>query len=189
MCVCLCKIIISPILLARVCVSVCVFLVSVQIRQCACRENAEWSVCACSLLLLTHAHNRYLDRVIRKPEVKLFVSGLAVHQMADLSDGSKVHERAIIEHNLLAASRIYNNITFEELGALLEIAPEQVCACARPDVFVCVCACARPDGCSCVCACARPDVFSCVCACVFRVWHTSALSSSTTCWRCRAFAR
>ena len=42
-----------------------------------------------------------------------FVADLKVHQMADTSDGSKVHERAIIEHNLLSASKIYNNITFE----------------------------------------------------------------------------
>jgi len=67
----------------------------------------------------------YLDRVIRKAEVAVFVASLKPHQMADLSDGSKVHERAIVEHNLLAASRIYNNITFEELGALLEIAADQ----------------------------------------------------------------
>jgi COP9 signalosome complex subunit 4 len=32
-------------------------------------------------------------------------------------------ERAVIEHNLLSASKLYNNITFEELGALLEIPP------------------------------------------------------------------
>lgn len=41
------------------------------------------------------------------------MADLKVHQMADTSDGSKVHERAIIEHNLLSASKIYNNITFE----------------------------------------------------------------------------
>jgi COP9 signalosome complex subunit 4 len=33
-------------------------------------------------------------------------------------------DRAVIEHNLLSASKLYNNITFEELGALLEIAPQ-----------------------------------------------------------------
>jgi len=67
----------------------------------------------------------YLERVIRKSEVQLFKEGLAVHQMADLSDGYKVHEKAIIEHNLLAASKIYLNITFDELGGLLEISPQQ----------------------------------------------------------------
>ncbi len=32
-------------------------------------------------------------------------------------------ERAVTEHNLLAASKLYNNITFTELGALLEVDP------------------------------------------------------------------
>uniref|UniRef100_A0A2K5JAW3 COP9 signalosome complex subunit 4 n=1 Tax=Colobus angolensis palliatus TaxID=336983 RepID=A0A2K5JAW3_COLAP len=35
--------------------------------------------------------------------------------------GSSILDRAVIEHNLLSASKLYNNITFEELGALLEI--------------------------------------------------------------------
>lgn len=38
-----------------------------------------------------------------------------------LSDGSSILDRAVFEHNLLSASKLYNNITFEELGALLEI--------------------------------------------------------------------
>jgi COP9 signalosome complex subunit 4 len=37
--------------------------------------------------------------------------------------GATILDRAVIEHNLLSASKLYNNITFEELGALLEIAP------------------------------------------------------------------
>ena len=37
--------------------------------------------------------------------------------------GSTILDRAVIEHNLLSASKLYNNITFEELGALLEITP------------------------------------------------------------------
>lgn len=32
-------------------------------------------------------------------------------------------DRAVTEHNLLAASKLYNNITFSELGALLQISP------------------------------------------------------------------
>jgi len=65
----------------------------------------------------------YLERVLRKAEVQKFAEGLKEHQMAKLSDGSTVLDRAVIEHNLLSASRIYNNITFDELGALLEIPP------------------------------------------------------------------
>jgi len=67
----------------------------------------------------------YLERVLRKPEVQKFAADLKPHQMALLSDGSTVLDRAVIEHNLLSASKIYNNITFSELGSLLEITPEK----------------------------------------------------------------
>lgn len=43
--------------------------------------------------------------------------------------GSSILDRAVIEHNLLSASKLYNNITFEELGALLEIPPAKVQLC------------------------------------------------------------
>lgn len=43
-----------------------------------------------------------------------------------LAPGSSILDRAVIEHNLLSASKLYNNITFEELGALLEIPPAKV---------------------------------------------------------------
>jgi hypothetical protein len=46
--------------------------------------------------------------------------------MAMTSDGTNVLERAVMEHNLLSASKLYNNITFAELGSLLEITPERV---------------------------------------------------------------
>ena len=51
----------------------------------------------------------------------VFAQQLEKHQQATLSDGSTVLERAVIEHNMLAASRIYKNVTFEELGSLLEM--------------------------------------------------------------------
>lgn len=37
--------------------------------------------------------------------------------------GTSILDRAVFEHNLLSASKLYNNITFEELGALLETPP------------------------------------------------------------------
>jgi COP9 signalosome complex subunit 4 len=43
-----------------------------------------------------------------------------------LDVGSTILDRAVIEHNLLSASKLYNNIGFHELGALLEIPPEKV---------------------------------------------------------------
>ena len=36
---------------------------------------------------------------------------------------STVLDRAVMEHNLLASSKIYNNITFRGLGALLDLTP------------------------------------------------------------------
>ena len=63
----------------------------------------------------------YLDRLIKKSELQEFESLLQPHQKALTADGSTILDHAVIEHNLLAASKLYNNITFEGLGALLEI--------------------------------------------------------------------
>lgn len=67
----------------------------------------------------------YLDRIIRRSELEEFEALLQPHQKAHTTDGlgSTILDRAVIEHNLLSASKLYNNITFEELGALLEIPP------------------------------------------------------------------
>lgn len=65
----------------------------------------------------------YLERILRKGEVERFAKTLRPHQMAMTSDGTNVLERAVMEHNLLSASKLYNNITFAELGSLLEISP------------------------------------------------------------------
>ncbi|CAO3652676.1 unnamed protein product [Cunninghamella blakesleeana] len=67
----------------------------------------------------------YLERVIRANEVSEFATTLKPHHVAKLADNTTVFDRAIIEHNLLAASKIYNNITIEELGTLLNISSEQ----------------------------------------------------------------
>lgn len=40
--------------------------------------------------------------------------------------GSTILDSAVIEHNILSASRLYNNITFTELGALLGIPGKKV---------------------------------------------------------------
>ncbi|KYO27124.1 COP9 signalosome complex subunit 4-like [Alligator mississippiensis] len=63
----------------------------------------------------------YLDRIIRGSQLQEFAAMLMPHQKATTADGSSILDRAVIEHNLLSASKLYNNITFEELGALLEI--------------------------------------------------------------------
>ena len=43
---------------------------------------------------------------------------------------AQVLERAVIEHNMLAASKLYTNISFEQLGALLGIEATKVSALA-----------------------------------------------------------
>ena len=43
-----------------------------------------------------------------------------------LIPGSSILDRAVIEHNILSASNLYNNITFDELGTLLGIPGQKV---------------------------------------------------------------
>ena len=63
----------------------------------------------------------YLDRIIRSDEMHEFARQLMPHQKAITADGSNILRRAVTEHNLLSASKLYNNIKFSELGALLEV--------------------------------------------------------------------
>lgn len=67
----------------------------------------------------------YLDRIIRADELEEFASQLMPHQKATTADGISILDRAVTEHNLLSASKLYNNITFEGLGALLEISADK----------------------------------------------------------------
>jgi COP9 signalosome complex subunit 4 len=67
----------------------------------------------------------YLERVIRPNEVSEFASSLRPHHLARLADNTTVFDRAIIEHNLLSASKIYNNIALDELAVLLNVSTEQ----------------------------------------------------------------
>jgi COP9 signalosome complex subunit 4 len=63
----------------------------------------------------------YLDRIIRKSELKALEDLLCPHQKAITVDGGTILDRAVIEHNLLSASKLYDSISLQELGALLEI--------------------------------------------------------------------
>ena len=54
-----------------------------------------------------------------------FSKQLKPHQCAITSDGTTVLVRAVIEHNLAAASKLYNNIYFTELGQLLDCSPDK----------------------------------------------------------------
>jgi len=86
----------------------------------------------------------FLDHILRPAEIKDFEATLKPHQLAKIAISSNdrlastqdddpaistrtgpatVLDRAVMEHNLLASSKIYNNITFRGLGALLDLAP------------------------------------------------------------------
>ncbi|OAA48766.1 PCI domain containing protein [Metarhizium rileyi] len=61
----------------------------------------------------------FLDRLLSQAEVDKFAEGLQPHQLATTSDGSTVLAKAVVEHNLLGASRLFSNIQFAALGSLL----------------------------------------------------------------------
>ncbi|KAJ1473227.1 hypothetical protein T484DRAFT_3364849 [Baffinella frigidus] len=67
----------------------------------------------------------YMERVVRAPEIEEFQALLKPHQMAGTAEGLTVLQKAMIEHNLFAAAKMYNNITFTELGFFLQVAPEK----------------------------------------------------------------
>eukprot|EP00199_Chlamydomonas_sp_CCMP681_P002109 CAMPEP_0119103228 /NCGR_PEP_ID=MMETSP1180-20130426/1720_1 /TAXON_ID=3052 ORGANISM="Chlamydomonas cf sp, Strain CCMP681" /NCGR_SAMPLE_ID=MMETSP1180 /ASSEMBLY_ACC=CAM_ASM_000741 /LENGTH=388 /DNA_ID=CAMNT_0007087677 /DNA_START=29 /DNA_END=1195 /DNA_ORIENTATION=+ len=67
----------------------------------------------------------YLERILRREEVEKFAQTLRPHQRATLPDGSTVLQRAVMQHNLLAASKLYNNISLQELGSLLGVTPDK----------------------------------------------------------------
>ncbi|PFH52757.1 hypothetical protein AMATHDRAFT_139277 [Amanita thiersii Skay4041] len=90
----------------------------------------------------------FLDHILRPTEIQKFEATLKSHQLAQISISSNdrlasattaddngdiasstrtgpttVLDRAVMEHNLLASSKIYKNITFQGLGALLDLTP------------------------------------------------------------------
>uniref|UniRef100_A0A7S1C7T8 COP9 signalosome complex subunit 4 n=1 Tax=Bicosoecida sp. CB-2014 TaxID=1486930 RepID=A0A7S1C7T8_9STRA len=68
--------------------------------------------------------NMYRERLLRWEEggaLVRFEAALAEHQKADVGGGLTVLQRAVNEHNMLAASRVYSNVAFAELGTLLGV--------------------------------------------------------------------
>ena len=72
--------------------------------------------------------NMHLDRLLDRRDVDEFAARrlLRPHQRATLADGTTtVLTKAVVEHNLLGASRVYNNIGVDELGLLLGLSPDR----------------------------------------------------------------
>jgi len=61
----------------------------------------------------------FLDRLLSSEEVDAFAGSLAPHQLALTADGSTVLSKAVLEHNLLAASKLYDNISTAALAEIL----------------------------------------------------------------------
>lgn len=69
----------------------------------------------------TILQNIYLNRLLPKAAVNNFAKDLDEHQLARLSGGSTVLEKAVIEHNLLSASYLYVNISIDRLAQILNL--------------------------------------------------------------------
>ncbi|BFZ62049.1 hypothetical protein YB2330_003128 [Saitoella coloradoensis] len=63
----------------------------------------------------------FLDRLIDPAEVDAFAETLSEHQKALLADGTTVLSRAVLEHNVLAATHLYHTIRISELASLLGV--------------------------------------------------------------------
>lgn len=58
---------------------------------------------------------------VTKADVAKFEATLLPHQKALQADGLTIPDRATVQHNLVAVSAVYDNISLDELGKLLEI--------------------------------------------------------------------
>lgn len=67
----------------------------------------------------------FLGRLIKAEEVENFEKTLETHQKAVTADGHTVLERAILQHNVLAASLVYKNMKLTELGKVLQVDPRR----------------------------------------------------------------
>ncbi|WVR09684.1 hypothetical protein IAU60_006759 [Kwoniella sp. DSM 27419] len=71
--------------------------------------------------LSTMLRKMLLEYIVRPEEVKEFESGLEEHQRAKVEGGGTVLERAVREHNVGACGKVYDNISFEALGTVLNL--------------------------------------------------------------------
>jgi COP9 signalosome complex subunit 4 len=67
----------------------------------------------------------YFEQMLRPPDVDGLKQVLKKHQLAVGSDGLTVADKAITEHNIVSASKLYRNIRSAELGRVLNVSAEQ----------------------------------------------------------------
>lgn len=66
----------------------------------------------------------FMQRILKSEEVKRFEGELLDHQKTSLN-GITILQRAVTEHNVLSASRVYTSVSFAELGTILETDAKQ----------------------------------------------------------------
>ncbi|CAN8075700.1 unnamed protein product [Agarophyton chilense] len=74
-----------------------------------------------SLELFPLLESIHMGRLLRQNQIERFRPTLQPHQVMVLPDGDTVLDRAVMEHNMLATSRLYQSIGFNELGELLGV--------------------------------------------------------------------
>jgi len=68
--------------------------------------------------ILSKMHN---NEIVRPEEMSAFEKYLMPHQLATTADGFTLPEKAVIEHNVLAARRVFRNMYFTALAQLLRL--------------------------------------------------------------------
>ena len=64
------------------------------------------------------------ERIISAADAAAFEAVLPQHCRSVNSEGVTIFGKAVAEHNVLAASRMYRNVSFDTLGAVLGMRPE-----------------------------------------------------------------
>lgn len=67
----------------------------------------------------------YKNQVLGKEELTKFESTLQPHQQAVMGDGLTIMERGVVEHNMIAVSKIYQTIYLSELALILGVSPDR----------------------------------------------------------------
>ena len=85
-----------------------------RIMGLVCKDNRTQALTNASILLKMHR-----AELLRSDELKEFEDSLQSHQKAIVSGGRTILGQAIMEHNMIAAARLYDNISLNELADLL----------------------------------------------------------------------
>lgn len=96
----------------------CVFLAPAGPQRSRLLNNLYKDERASRLPCFDVLESMFLDRLVKGPGVEKVAESLEAHQRPHLA-------QSIMMHNLLAASKVYDNITFSQLGELLGVSPDE----------------------------------------------------------------